>query len=175
MSDDPRPAPQFGQYASPEEQRARMGMPPDAPLSSAPVPPAAAPPQPVPAKPGTGRLVDRAATVAMLVYGIFSIVQSIPLMLDATDLLAAMGLDVELSDPGALRGWGVAAVVALAAGWIATAALSWRMIRRGRLSFWVPIAGAVVFNLLASLLVVLPLVGDPAVVDALLRMQDQLG
>ncbi|MDI6944058.1 DUF6264 family protein [Microbacterium barkeri] len=174
--DDARPQPRFGQYATPEEQRARMGLP-SAPETRAPVPAAPVAPPSADAAPrlSGGRLIDRAATVAMLVYGIFSVIQSIPLVLDTTRLLETMGLDVELADPAGVRIWGVAAVIVLTLGWMATALLSWRVARRGRLTFWVPIAGAVVFNLLASIVVVIPLVSDPAVGDAVLRMQESFG
>lgn len=172
MSDEARPPqPRYGQYATSEEQRARMGEPASAarPVSP-PAPEVAARPALSP-----GRLIDRAATVALLVYGIVSVVQSIPVVLDATRLLQTMGIDAELADPAGMRGWGVLAVVVLTLGWIATALFAWRRARRGRMTFWIPIVGAVVFNVIASLIVAGPLVGDPAVMDALLRTQDALG
>ncbi|WOF24387.1 DUF6264 family protein [Microbacterium betulae] len=177
-TDDARPLPRYGQYASPEEQRERMGVP-ERQDAQPPVAPTASPgpaeTAPLVAGPSRGRLFDRAATVALLVYGLFNVVQSIPILLDATRMLQLMGVDVELSDPAASRAWGVAAVVLLALGWVATALLAWRSLRRGRLSFWVPVVGGIVFNLLASVVVVIPLLGDPAVVEGILQLQDSLG
>lgn len=176
--DDARPQPRYGQYATPEEQRERMG-PPGGADSQTPLPPLAiqtpAETPPVVAAPSRGRLVDRAATVALLVYGLFSVVQSIPILVDATQMLQLMGVDVELSDPAASRAWGVVAVALLALGWLATSLFAWRSLRRGRLSFWIPIAGGVLFNLLASVVVVIPLMGDASVVEGILQLQDSLG
>jgi hypothetical protein len=168
-----------------------MGLPEQAPVAEqvpppvvqAPVPPAAR--AEGPDQPGTGeggaaprlsprRLADRVVTVALLVYGALSIMQAVPSYLDATLELRTMGVEAELSDPAGARLWGVVAVVVLALGWAGTALLSWRRARRGRLAFWVPLVGGVVFNLLAAFLVVIPLVSDPAVAQAVMDLQGNL-
>ncbi len=175
---DPRPRPQFGEYATPEEQRARIQEP--APWQIAPV----APPEPVaagvptpgiPAAPPVGvarpRAVDRIVTFALLAYGLVNVVSSIPAFLDygayAETMLAIVGVDVKMSDPGAGRGWGIAAVIVLSLGWLATAAVSvWNM-RRGRLSWWIPLTAGILFTAIAGMLMAVPLVNDPAVWQAL--------
>src|SRR5690606_17654611 len=85
--DDPRPAPQYGEYATPEEQRARIRQPDPA---AAP-PPAAAvqpyAPHPPHARPTTDaarptRAADRIITFALLAYGLITVVTAVPQMLD---------------------------------------------------------------------------------------------
>lgn len=160
------PVPQFGEYASPEEQQRRIQANPR------PVPPApaAAPAQPQAAvRSGLG--VDRIITIGLLVYGFISTVTSIPQMTDyasyAENLLRMMGIDAALSDPGAARGWGIAAAIVTGLGWLATAALSYLRMRAGRLAFWIPLVGAVVFLGISGVLLAIPLLGDPAILDAL--------
>lgn len=172
----PRPRPQYGEYATPEEQRARIRQPdatsaletgrPAIPAAeAAPAAPAAvgAPPRP--------RTVDRIATIALLAYGLFTVVSSFPAFLDygayAETMFAVMGVDAELADPAAGRPWGIAAALVLAVGWIATALLSWRSLRRGRLTWWIPLVAGAVFTFAAGMLMIVPLMNDPAVWDAL--------
>lgn len=172
----PRPRPQYGEYATPEEQRARIrqpdatsaleaGLPAVPAAETAPAAPAAvgAPPRP--------RTVDRVATIALLAYGLFTVVSSFPAFLDygayAETMFAVMGVDAELADPAAGRPWGIAAALVLAVGWIATALLSWRSLRRGRLTWWIPLVAGAVFTFVAGMLMIVPLMNDPAVWDAL--------
>lgn len=172
----PRPRPQYGEYATPEEQRARIrqpdatsaletGRPAIPSAEAAPAAPAAvgAPPRP--------RTVDRVATIALLAYGLFTVVSSFPAFLDygayAETMFAVMGVDAELADPAAGRPWGIAAALVLAVGWIATALLSWRSLRRGRLTWWIPLVAGAVFTFAAGMLMIVPLMNDPAVWDAL--------
>jgi len=188
MSDgDPRPRPQYGEYASPEEQRARIQQP--APEWQQPVTPAAAvvaetaeggipSPQPAPepqqqaGAPVRTHMVDRVVTIALLVYGLFNVVTSFPSFLDygayAETMFAVMGLDVTLSDPAAGRPFGIAAAVVLAVGWIATALVSLWSLRRGRLTWWIPLVAGIFFTFLTGVLMAIPLMSDPAVVKALL-------
>lgn len=187
----PRPRPQYGEYATAEEQRARIRQP-DAthaletgqsvapPAEKAQAAPAAraasgsagtvgafgaagAPPRP--------RTVDRIVTVALLAYGLFTVLTSLPAFLDygayAQAMFAVMGVDAELADAAAGRPWGIAAAIVLGVGWIATALLSWWSLRRGRVTWWIPLVAGVVFTFAAGMLMVVPLINDPAVWDAL--------
>jgi hypothetical protein len=177
MSDD-RPRPQYGEYATPEEQRARIRQP-DATFDlDAGKAPDAAPPAPAPIPtPAAGpaarnpRAMDRIATIALLALGLFEVLRSIPGFVDPnellTQLLTQFGVDGGLSDPAGARAWGAAAAVLLAVGWFATAAVSVWNLRAGRLSFWIPLLGGVVFTLLASMLLVVPLMMDPALMQQL--------
>jgi hypothetical protein len=46
--------------------------------------------------------------------------------------------------------------------WVFVAAMSYWSLRRGRLTFWWPLAGGVLANLIAGILVAVVLAGDPA-------------
>lgn len=183
---DPRPRPQYGEYATPEEQRARIAQP-DVGLVYEPAPvidaaPASAPaaPHPAPAQQQGGpagietrrsRPVDRIVTFALLAYGLVNVISAFPALIDYTPYVDTMfrvlGVEAELADPAAGRPWGLAAAIVLAVGWLITAAVSWVSLRRGRLSWWIPLVGGVVFTFASSMLVLVPIMNDPAVWDAL--------
>jgi hypothetical protein len=187
--------PQYGEYATPEEQRARIRQPDvtralDTGASATEQPVAApafgeanahlahaAPSHPAretsvtAAAPPRPRMVDRIVTFALLAYGLVNVVSSFPTFLDyslyADTMFALLGVDVELADPAAGRPWGIAAALVLAIGWLVTAAFSWWSVRRGRLSWWIPLVGGIVFTLVAGTLMVVPLMNDPAAWEAL--------
>jgi hypothetical protein len=185
---DPRPRPAYGEYATPEEQRARIKQPDvthaletgqpvgastDAPAVAAPARAAAAPATPSgAAAPPRRRAVDRIVTAALLGYGLISVISSFVAMADypayAETLFEIMGVDAALTDPDAGQVWGTAAGIVLVIGWMLTASLSWLSIRRGRLSWWIPIVGGIVFTLIAGVLMVVPIMTDPAVWDVLI-------
>ncbi|MFT4212026.1 MAG: DUF6264 family protein [Microbacterium sp.] len=167
-----RPRPQYGEYATPEEQAARIRQP--APASSPPVPPidpVPAPPTASAAVPSPGRMIDRIFTFGLLGYGLFNVLTTIPTIADygtfAANLLSTLGVDASLADPSAGRGWGVAASLVLGIGWVAAAAASWLNLRARRISFWIPLAAGVLCNMISSLLLLVPLIGDPTVWAAL--------
>ncbi|MCH6232223.1 DUF6264 family protein [Microbacterium sp. CFH 31415] len=175
---EPRPRPQFGEYATPEEQRARIAQP-DASLVYEPAPVAESAPvvatQPAGAPAATARTrtrpVDRIVTFALLAYGLINVIATFPALADFSDYAQRMfdllGVDATLTDPAAGRPWGVAAAIVLAVGWLITAALSWVSVRRGRLSWWIPLVGGVVFTFASASLVLVPLMNDPAVWEAM--------
>ncbi|WP_106814363.1 DUF6264 family protein [Microbacterium timonense] len=170
-----RPAPRYGQYATPEEQRARIREP--APWQAAAAEPAVvpAPAAGVPAAPAAAtapkvRPVDRIVTFALLAYGLVNVLTSVPAFLDygayAETMLGLLGVDATLSDPGAGHGWAIAAALVLIVGWCATAVVSLWNLRRGRLTWWIPLVAGVVFTFAAGILMVVPLMGDPVVWQA---------
>lgn len=171
MSDaapDPRPRPQYGEYATPEEQRARIRQPDVTVALETGAAPGAAQPTPeavVAASPPRRRLVDRVVTIALLAYGLFNVLSSFPAFLDyelyAQTMFQVMGVDAELADPAAGRPWGIAAAVLLAVGWIATALVSWWSLRRGRITWWIPLVAGIVFTFTAGVLMIVPLMNDP--------------
>ncbi|WP_127475775.1 DUF6264 family protein [Microbacterium sulfonylureivorans] len=182
-SQDPRPRPQYGEYASPEEQRAHIREPaatwayePNAATqaTAAPTAPAVAPAPSAgaAAEPRTRpRAVDRIVTFALLAYGLINVVSAFPALVDfvayADTMFDLLGVDATLTDPAAGKPWGIAAALVLAFGWVLTAGLSWLSMRRGRLSWWIPLVGGVVFTLASGMLVLVPIMNDPAVWDAL--------
>jgi hypothetical protein len=183
MSDqkpDSPPRPQYGEYATPEEQKARIRQP-DVTESLAAGRMAA--PETVPPRTGASavpttaehpvRRFDRIITFALLAYGLVTVITSIPAFADYgtyTDFVFEfMGIDAQLADPAAGRPWGIAAALVLAVGWLATAALSWWSVRRGRLTWWIPVVGGVVSMTVASFLLLVPMMGDQAVWDAIVN------
>lgn len=181
----PDPQPRYGEYASPDEQRARIQQPAFETLPPPPgtVPPAAAVPPLAPSGQFGGpspfaqaaasprRRIDLFATIGLLVYGLFTVLTSTPRLLDPAEysatLFAALGIESGLSDPAAALPWGICAVLVLVFGWLATAGLSMRRLRAGRIAFWVPIVGGVVFNLIAAVLMTVAIFNDPGVWSAL--------
>jgi hypothetical protein len=183
-----RPRPQYGEYATPEEQRARIKqpdqsrlleagrdpdalngtVPADSPSLATKTPPAGPAAGPIP----RGRLVDRVATIALLVYGLVNVVTSIPSMIDyqsyVTTVLGLVGIDGELADPTAGRPWGIAAALILAIGWLLTAYLSWRSLARGRVTWWIPLLSGFVFTFVTGVLLMVPIVSDTTLWNAIL-------
>jgi hypothetical protein len=191
MSDqtpDSPPRPQYGEYATPEEQRARIRQPaPEAATrpgsvqgtaataAAHPVSTKARPTQPpldLSTPQSRVRVVDRIVTFALLTYGLVNVVAVIPALLDysayADTVFELLKVDATLADPAAGRPWGYAAAIVLAAGWLITAALSWWSIRRGRLTWWIPLLGGIVFTFAAGTLMLVPIMSDPAAWNALL-------
>ncbi len=184
---DERPRPAYGEYATPEEQRARIKQPdltwnleqgqdPDA-VASAPAQPAGAAPEartapPVVAPAKGRRLADRVATIALLTYGLINVIGSVPSMLNYEQylgtVLSLMNVTGQLADPAAARPWGIAAALVLAIGWLLTAVASWRSLANGRLTWWIPLVGGIVFTLASVILLVVPMANDPALMQAIL-------
>lgn len=183
MSDpnETRPRPQYGEYATPEEQRARIKQPdttwlldtgqdPDA-LHGAPAPAAPSPIAPAKSPSQRGRFADRVATIALLVYGLVNVVITIPRMVDyeayVSTLLGLLGVQGQLADPAAGRPWALAAAIVLAVGWLATAYVSWRRLARGKVTWWIPLVAGIVFTVIGGTLVLVPIVMDPALWNAI--------
>jgi len=155
-TDTSRPKPQFGEYATPEEQRARIQEPapwqqepPTPVMTDSPAP--GIPASPAPAERGP-RPVDRIVTFALLAYGLVNVISSVPAFLDygayAETLLSMLGVDVQITDP---------------------AAVSWWSVRRGRLTWWIPLVGGILFTFVSGALMAVPLMNDPAVWQALVE------
>ncbi|KTR93498.1 hypothetical protein NS220_12180 [Microbacterium testaceum] len=175
MSDaDPRPRPQFGEYATPEEQQARIQRPEVtealdagvAPQETSPVPKAAAP---VPAR---GPLVDRIITVMLLVYGLVSVVTTIAQVLDFPNYAeqAARILDVDATYSNLTAGfiWGAVAAVVYGVTYLLTALFTVRRLRRGRISFWIPLVGFAVAAIVGGTCITIAIVNDPQYLSALM-------
>ena len=176
MSDQLPPRPQYGEYATPEEQRARIRQPDTATAHAhevVPQPPVAAADggASAPSDETRSRMTDRIITFALLAYGFVNLVTTFPALVDysgyADKVFDLMGVDVELSDPAAGRSWGIAAALVLAIGWAITALVSWWSLRRGRRTWWIPVVGAIVFTVASGILMLVPLMSDPAVWDVL--------
>ena len=62
-----------------------------------------------------------------------------------------------------------------AARWAITAALSVWSLRRGRLTWWIPLTAGIVVTFVAGALMAAPLLGDPAIWQALVDSGPGLG
>lgn len=157
--------PQYGELATPEEQRLAAGLPPLGEAQPA-VAVAEQAPQVVAAEPVRRRPVDRFVTIGLLAYGLVNVVMTAMSYLDLpasmNQTMKMLGIDGEFTNFAQGRLWGTIATIVLVIGWCVTAALSVRRLRRGKLSWWVPIVGATVTLLLTSICIAVPMMGDPA-------------
>lgn len=183
-----RPRPQYGEYATPEEQRARIADPGAAAALEAAAAPVAqtaehrrvagseehaapqlASPRPTTTAARPTRTADRIITIALLAYGLVTVLGAIPQLVDfagfARTWMDMAGIDGTLTDPAAGRAWGIAGAVVFAAGWLLTAVLAWWSLSRRRLSWWIPLVGAIVTFVIVSLCLSVPLLSDPAILN----------
>lgn len=159
--------PQYGEYATPEEQRRLAGLPP---VDAAPETPAIASPAVVeapaaPAKPA-GRPWDRILTIALLAYGVINVFMTGMSYLNLPDLMnesmKILGIEGEFTNFEQARVWGTVAAIVLVIGWVLTAWLSMRRLRSGKITWWLPLVGAAVTMLVAAFCITVPMMGDPA-------------
>ena len=176
----PRPRPQYGEYASPEEQRARIQQPETASVSPHPALPHTVPsrahPPTAPATTAAARptrAADRIITFALLVYGLVTVVSAVPQLWDfsgfAQTWMQVAGIDATFTNTAQGELWGRIGAFVFIGGWMLTALLSWVSLRARRLSWWIPLAGAIVTFILATVCLTVPLLGDPAIVTHFAR------
>jgi Family of unknown function (DUF6264) len=154
MTED-RPRPQYGEYATPEQQAAAMGQLYVPPAPTQPVAPA---PQTIPAESRLappGNRADRFATIFLLGIGLAVLINSdfFHLSENLNPAFEELGLAFRVSSSvDALGPWLLGAnIVAL----LATMAAAYRRLRQGRLSFYIPLVGYVVFTLIVGLVIYL--------------------
>ncbi|MBO9626836.1 MAG: hypothetical protein J7484_10725 [Microbacterium sp.] len=156
--------PQYGELATPEEQRQAAGLPPIAEVVPEPVP--ESPATPAVAAPARPRPADRLVTIALLAYGLVNVVITGMSYLDIAPVMdqamKILGIDGTFTNFAQGKLWGTVAAIVLAVGWCVTAVLALRRLRTGKLTWWVPVVGAVVTSLVVSGLIAIPMMGDPA-------------
>ncbi|GAA3019342.1 DUF6264 family protein [Microbacterium dextranolyticum] len=182
MSDqtsEPRPRPAYGEYATPEEQRAAIRQPaestpegtgspaPHAPLPHAPAQPTTRP-HPTTSAARPTRTADRIITVALLAYGLITVLSAVPQLWTFAEFaqtwMTLAGIDATFTNTAQGDLWGRIGAGVFVFGWLVTAVISWRSLRRSRLSWWIPLVGAIVTFLIVSVCLTVPLLSDPAVV-----------
>jgi hypothetical protein len=175
MTDD-RPRPQYGEYATPEQQAAAMGLtyvpPGPGSTTSEPAPGAA-----LGAAPGsasgstTGAPTDRPVatpayadrqpgyanrffTVFLLGLGALTLLGDAPLYFNFASSLrtAYASMAPSVTVPASVGATGIPILMANIVIYAATVALSVFALRRGRVSFYIPILGFVVFVLSMSII-----------------------
>jgi hypothetical protein len=168
--------PQYGELATPEEQRRAAGLPP---LGEVPpvLPVVQLPPtEPAAQAPSLSRSrpVDRFVTIGLLAYGLVNVVITGLSYLDLptvmNESMKILGIDGEFSNFAQGKLWGTIAAALLVLGWALTAALSIRRLRRGTLTWWVPLVGAVVTMAVVSACIAVPMFNDPAFMAYLEQM-----
>lgn len=181
---DDRPRPQYGEYATPEEQRARI-LQPDATWAldsgqrvdggqvhpaPAEAPHGAPIGAPVPAPAMTpARSADRVVTLALLALGALNVILTAVSYFDfaglADQAFSILGIPGEFTNIEAARLWGPLAAIVLIAGFVLTALLAWRNLRAGRIAWWIPVVGAIVTYMVVYVCIAIPLLGDPAFME----------
>ncbi|MGW9156693.1 DUF6264 family protein [Microbacterium sp. NPDC055665] len=164
--------PQYGELATPEEQRRAAGLPPlDEVVVASPMPATPGPAAPGPsasAPAARPHPVDRFVTIGLLAYGLVNIIITglsyldLPTVMNET--MKILGIEGEFTNFAQGRTWGVIAAITLAVGWSITAALSIRRLRRRRITWWVPIVGALATMIVVTICISVPMMNDPAFV-----------
>ncbi len=169
MTDRDRAQPEYGEYASPQEQakaiaRSQPAGTGGAPASgTAPSLPAAGS-RAAPAASSAG-VLDRFATVLLLALGLVYLIGGAGGYLDLARTLdtvyAQFGIG-EYTPTPATSAFGLAFVACQTVVWVAAAVWSYRRLSRGRRSWWVAVLGAVVSFVVTVVLFGALLAGDPA-------------
>ena len=160
--------PQYGELATPEEQRRAAGLPPLDEIVAEPivVTPAPTPAPAVDVAPRRVNRADRVVTIGLLVYGLFNVIFTAVSYLDLTrvmnESMKILGIDGEFTNYEQGKLWGTIAAVVLVVGWSLTAWASVRRLRRAKITWWVPLVGAAVTMLITSMCLAVPMFGDPA-------------
>jgi hypothetical protein len=181
---DDRPAPQYGEYATPEEQARAAGLKYIPPVAAERVMQQPEPPVgqdiPGPQAPTLQRQrpYDRFLTVVLLAIAGFSLAQSIPNDLDFSASLdtvlkrAGVGsfTDAALADRVGI--WLLVAqsiLVVLTFVWAISA------MRRGRASFYIPIIGALAFAIVVVIVCIVMFDSSPAFVKQMTEYMQKSG
>ena len=197
MSDSgSRPQPRYGEYATPEEQRAAIKAPEAnphyAPPPAQPSYESAPPPVPtdaighLPPPNGTGagnashpstflrHPADRVITIALLVLGLYNVITTITTrdgivnQIDST--YHSMGLSGDYAvTPLTGTIADVIAIVFLAI-WVVAAGLSSWAILRGRIAFWIPLVAGVVASLASGVGYLILFLHDPTFIAYMQRV-----
>lgn len=173
-----RPRPQYGEYATPQEQAKIIAdsLPPVSPLLVPPTISRAIPQAPdastrvgtTPPPSAAGRRPRRwdiILTVALLGYATINVIAQLlakdTLATIATQFFITQGIGVYTVTALTTSLGNTLNLITLALFVLTVLATTW-MLRRGRVAFWVPIAGGVVATIVALVFVVILLQADPA-------------
>lgn len=165
--------PQYGEYATPEEQRRLAGLPPMDAVEEVPTADSAVsretPASASAPTAGAPRPWDRILTIALMAYGLISVIINTAAYLDLSsmmnDSMEIIGIEGEFTNFAQAKIWGTIAAFVLVVGWMLTAWLSFKRLRTGKLTWWVPLVGAAVTMIIVSLCIAVPMMGDPAFIS----------
>jgi hypothetical protein len=170
MTDD-RGLPEYGEYATPEQQAAAMGrvyVPPEQIAAENAIA------EHTMSQVGVARpsgYANRFFTLLLLAIGALTLIERIPTYFSYASSfkgeaqLSGLGA---ITVPSSVDGAGIPTLIANIVLYAATVLLSILAIRRGRLSFYIPIVGAIVFGLVGVLIISLYAPGLLSQVSALM-------
>lgn len=182
MSDPQRPRPQFGEYATPEEQRNAIKVPLDD-AESIPVESQESTSSHISVQggrdavataPAAGPSGDRIATMILLGVGLMTVVLSASALIDLPTAIRTTFVQLDVGtysteSLGAAMGW--TALLVQAALWITALWLSLRTLRAGRKAWWIPLVFGVVANVVMFGCIAVAMTGDPAFGEYVNRMR----
>lgn len=163
---DTRPTPEYGEYATPEEQAAAIGTVPEAMQD---ITPQATPHAAVETPSSTlapARRWDVIATVALVVFGAYVTFSSIPQYADlqATieQVFAGYGYTGTYANPSLAHGVGIALNIVQPIGLLIAVVFSARRLRSGRISFWIPLSTGIIVGIVSLALMAVVFLSDPS-------------
>jgi hypothetical protein len=178
----PRPRPQFGELATPDEQRAAIAVPPDvAAPESVPVaetPKRQAAPQSLADQTSTAdgmvkAPADRFVSWALLGLGLFNILTTSAALIDLPGAIDQFFAADDLDPYGPVtigRALGIGALVVTVLLWILALVLVQRRVNAGKISWWIPVVAGVVASIVVLVCVGGAMMIDPSVFDYIQRM-----
>jgi len=162
-----RERPQYGEYASVDEQVAAGGYAvepePVAPVAQPLAPPLAT--TRIAGAPPAQRPWDLALTVAFLVFGAYSVVSSIPGLLDfgtTINQIYALSGYGDYTEIALADGIGIGILVSQSVLFIVTVVITALRLRARKLAFFVPLIGGAVAGIVIFALMLVAITSDPA-------------
>jgi hypothetical protein len=163
---DPRPRPQYGEYATPQEQAKAVGA--SAPHLGHDLGHATASPSTYSAPPTATtapRRWDLVLSTALLAYGLINVFSGFFQFSDLGRLIngvyATQGVG-QFTPTSLSTTLGIVINVTDVVLWIATAFVTVRLLRRQKLAFYVPLIGGAVASIVAASCLMVLLFSDPA-------------
>lgn len=112
---------------------------------------------------------DRFATYILLVLGALHVASMLGSLIDPVPtynaVYEASGIEAQFQNLPAAATWGMIAVVTLIAGYAITVRGALRRMRRGVASWWIPVVGMILTMIPISIMLAIPLAGDPAFLE----------
>lgn len=190
MTDSPRygemkPRPQYGEYASPQEQATAMGksLPPISPVL---MPHSGSPEEVASTRPDRThdlapylpsvvkrsslkpRRWDLYLTAALLAFAAWNVASQVFLAGDLSSVLSQFYTTQAIGTytPTALAGTlGIVLNVSTIVLFVVTVYITSRLLRHGRIAFYVPLVGGVIAGIIALVFIVILVAGDPAFIS----------
>lgn len=186
MNDDQRPKPQYGEYATPQEQAKAKGLtPPPASHYAPPLNPTSVPSPNIPSPsvplanvtptpygvptarttPAAPRRWDLVLSVGLLAYGLLNVIAGFVQFSDLGQLIneiyAAQGIG-KFTPTSLSSSLGIVVNLVNVVLWIGALLVTVRLLRRGKLAFYLPLIAGALASIVAAVCMVVLLLSDPA-------------